>query len=127
MLTVIEQRIRNHGPEWVVVWELLSNPYVRRNAPVLSVCTLIFFCFINFNYFYNKTECFETNVLEVKSLKVGDVLEGIVRNHVEFGIFIDIGTGFNALAHSSTLLSVVPEVKISFYQSNFDDFEILFV
>ncbi|EFO23916.2 transcription accessory protein [Loa loa] len=88
MLAVIEQRIKERGPEWVVVWELLSNPFVRRNAPVLL-----------------------TNVVEMKSLKVGDILEGIVRNHANFGIFIDIGVGFNALAHSSTLLSVVPEVN----------------
>lgn len=64
----------------------------------------------------------------MKSLKVGDILEGIVRNHADFGIFIDIGVGFNALAHASTLLSAVPEVKISFYQSNFfHDFEVIFV
>ncbi|VDN93085.1 unnamed protein product [Brugia pahangi] len=91
MLAVIEQRIRERGPEWLSVWELLSHPFVRKNAPVLL-----------------------TNVLEMKSLKVGDILEGVVRNHANFGIFIDIGVGFNALAHSSTLLSVVPEVKISF-------------
>ncbi|KAL3981674.1 Tex-like protein N-terminal domain family protein [Acanthocheilonema viteae] len=90
MLAVVEQRIREHDPEWVVVWELLSNPFVRRNAPMLL-----------------------TNVLEMKSLKVGDILEGVVRNHANFGIFIDIGIGFNALAHSSTLLSVVPEVNSS--------------
>ncbi|EJW77037.1 hypothetical protein WUBG_12054, partial [Wuchereria bancrofti] len=86
MLAVIEQRIRERGPEWLSVWELLSNPFVRKNAPVLL-----------------------TNVLEMKSLKVGDILEGVIRNHANFGIFIDIGVGFNALAHSSTLLSVVPE------------------
>lgn len=61
---------------------------------------------------YNKIEYFKTNVLEIKSLKVGDVLEGIVRNHASFGIFIDIGIGFNALAHSSTLSSILPEVGI---------------
>uniref|UniRef100_A0AAF5PG24 S1 RNA-binding domain-containing protein n=1 Tax=Wuchereria bancrofti TaxID=6293 RepID=A0AAF5PG24_WUCBA len=90
MLAVIEQRIRERGPEWLSVWELLSNPFVRKNAPVLL-----------------------TNVLEMKSLKVGDILEGVIRNHANFGIFIDIGVGFNALAHSSTLLSVVPEVNSS--------------
>lgn len=63
----------------------------------------------------------------MKSLKVGDILEGTVRNHASFGIFIDIGVGFNALAHSSTLPSLVPEVKVSFYQPNFsDDFEVVF-
>ncbi|MCP9266281.1 S1 RNA-binding domain-containing protein 1 [Dirofilaria immitis] len=88
MLAMVEERIKEQGPEWVVVWELLSNPFVRRNAPVLL-----------------------TNVLEMKSLKVGDILEGIVRNHANFGIFIDIGVGFDALAHSSTLSSIVPEVN----------------
>ncbi|OZC08194.1 Tex-like protein [Onchocerca flexuosa] len=86
MLAVIEEQIREQGPEWVVVWELLSNPFVRKNGPMLL-----------------------TNVLEMKSLKVGDVLEGIVRNHASFGIFIDLGIGYDALAHSSTLLSVVPQ------------------
>uniref|UniRef100_A0A8R1XV83 S1 motif domain-containing protein n=1 Tax=Onchocerca volvulus TaxID=6282 RepID=A0A8R1XV83_ONCVO len=86
MLAVIEEQIREQGPEWIVVWELLSNPFVRKNGPMLL-----------------------TNVLEMKSLKVGDVLEGIVRNHASFGIFIDLGIGYDALAHSSTLLSVVPQ------------------
>ncbi|VDK84378.1 unnamed protein product [Litomosoides sigmodontis] len=91
MLTTIEQRIREQGPEWVMVWELLSNPFVRKNAPVLL-----------------------TDVLEMKSLKVGDILDGTVRNHASFGIFIDIGAGFSALAHSSTLPSLVPEDLVDF-------------
>lgn len=45
MLATIEQRIREQGPEWVVVWELLSNPFVRKNAPVLLVCMLYFSLF----------------------------------------------------------------------------------
>uniref|UniRef100_A0A0R3RUL7 YqgFc domain-containing protein n=1 Tax=Elaeophora elaphi TaxID=1147741 RepID=A0A0R3RUL7_9BILA len=92
MLAAIEPQIREQGPEWVMVWELLSNPFIRRNAPVLM-----------------------TNVLEMKSLKLDDIVGGIVRNHTNFGIFIDVGLGFNVLAHSSTLPSIVPEVKVSFH------------
>uniref|UniRef100_A0A915PZH7 S1 motif domain-containing protein n=1 Tax=Setaria digitata TaxID=48799 RepID=A0A915PZH7_9BILA len=90
MLANIEQQIREQDPEWAIVWELLSNPFVRKNAPVLV-----------------------TTVLEMKSLKEGDLLDGIVRNHASFGIFVDIGVGFNALVHSSTLQSVVPEARVN--------------
>ncbi|VDK28517.1 unnamed protein product [Gongylonema pulchrum] len=88
MLATVEAEIRKRGPEWVVVWDLLANPFTRKNAPKLL-----------------------TEMVEVKSLKEGDVLEGVVRNHAQFGIFIDIGVGFDALAHSSTLSAMIPEVN----------------
>lgn len=37
MLASVEQQIKERGPEWIVVWELLLNPFVRKNAPVLLV------------------------------------------------------------------------------------------
>lgn len=43
------------------------------------------------------------DVLEFKDLKVGDKLQGVVRNVVDFGAFIDIGLHDDGLAHRSKL------------------------
>jgi small subunit ribosomal protein S1 len=40
---------------------------------------------------------------KVEDLKVGMRIEGIVRNMVDFGAFVDIGVGRDGLAHISTL------------------------
>ena len=42
-------------------------------------------------------------MLEFKDLKVGDKLQGVVRNVVDFGAFIDIGLHDDGLAHRSKL------------------------
>ncbi|VDN01004.1 unnamed protein product [Thelazia callipaeda] len=92
MLSKIEQQVQKKDQKWSMVWELLVHPFVRKNSPKLL-----------------------TSVLEMKSLKKGDILEGVVRNYVQFGIFIDIGINFNALAHSSTFSSVLPELLVGGY------------
>ena len=45
----------------------------------------------------------KSNILEIKDLKVGDKLQGTVRNVVDFGLFIDIGLHDDGLAHISKL------------------------
>ena len=45
----------------------------------------------------------KSNVLDIKDLKVGDKLQGTVRNVVDFGLFIDIGLHEDGLAHISKL------------------------
>ena len=45
----------------------------------------------------------KSNVLEISDLKVGDKLQGTVRNVVDFGLFIDIGLHDDGLAHISKL------------------------
>ena len=44
-----------------------------------------------------------SDILEIEDLHIGDELEGIVRNVVDFGAFIDIGLHEDALAHVSQL------------------------
>ncbi len=45
----------------------------------------------------------KSDVLDIKDLKVGDELQGTVRNVVDFGAFIDIGLHNDGLAHISKL------------------------
>ena len=45
----------------------------------------------------------KSNILDIKDLKVGDKLQGTVRNVVDFGLFIDIGLHEDGLAHISKL------------------------
>ena len=45
------------------------------------------------------------DVLSAKDLAVGQKLEGVVRNVVDFGAFIDIGVKYDGLAHISDLSS----------------------
>ena len=42
-------------------------------------------------------------VLEIKDLKIGDKLEGTVRNVVDFGAFVDIGLHNDGLIHISKM------------------------
>ncbi|VDK79412.1 unnamed protein product, partial [Anisakis simplex] len=49
-----------------------------------------------------------SDVMKVDSLHVDQVLNGVVVNHVQFGVFIDIGVGCDALAHQSTLPPIPP-------------------
>lgn len=44
-----------------------------------------------------------SDVLEIEDLHIGDELEGIVRNVVDFGAFVDIGLHEDALIHVSQL------------------------
>ncbi|MEG1597770.1 MAG: Tex family protein [Bacilli bacterium] len=44
-----------------------------------------------------------SDILSINDLKVGDKLQGTVRNVVDFGVFIDIGIKNDALAHISKL------------------------
>lgn len=45
----------------------------------------------------------KTDVLEIKDLKVGMVLQGTVRNVIDFGAFVDIGVHQDGLVHISRL------------------------
>ena len=45
----------------------------------------------------------KSNILEIKDLKIGEKLQGVVRNVVDFGLFIDIGLHNDGLAHISKL------------------------
>ena len=44
-----------------------------------------------------------SDILHIEDLHVGDKLEGVVRNVVDFGLFIDIGLKNDGLAHISKL------------------------
>lgn len=44
-----------------------------------------------------------SDILEIEDLKIGDCLEGVVRNVVDFGVFVDIGLHEDALIHVSKL------------------------
>ena len=48
-----------------------------------------------------KSMLFKTEVLSLESLKVGQVLEGSVKNVTHFGAFMDISVGKDALLHQS--------------------------
>ncbi|KHN81361.1 S1 RNA-binding domain-containing protein 1 [Toxocara canis] len=87
-LLSMENEIRNRGAEWILVWELLTRPVLKCNPPQLL-----------------------TGVLEMNSLHVGQVVNGVISNHAQFGVFVDIGVGFNALAHHTTLPPVPPPVN----------------
>lgn len=56
---------------------------------------------------------FKRDVLDFKDLKVGQVLEGIVRNIVDFGVFVDLGVHHDGLIHIS-------ELKDGFVKHPFD-------
>ena len=45
----------------------------------------------------------KSDILKIEDLKIGDQLQGTVRNVVDFGIFIDIGLKNDGLAHISKL------------------------
>ncbi|MCI5773825.1 MAG: helix-hairpin-helix domain-containing protein, partial [Erysipelotrichaceae bacterium] len=44
-----------------------------------------------------------SDILEIEDLKIGDKLQGVVRNVTDFGAFIDIGLHEDGLAHISRL------------------------
>ena len=44
-----------------------------------------------------------SDILEIKDLKIGDELEGVVRNVVDFGAFVDIGLHDDGLIHVSKM------------------------
>ena len=44
-----------------------------------------------------------SDILHLEDLKIGDKLQGTVRNVVDFGLFIDIGLKNDGLAHISKL------------------------
>ena len=43
------------------------------------------------------------NILEIKDLKIGDSIEGTVRNVTPFGAFVDIGLHDDGLIHISKM------------------------
>ncbi|MDD2908024.1 MAG: Tex-like N-terminal domain-containing protein [Candidatus Gracilibacteria bacterium] len=51
----------------------------------------------------NSTHKKATNGIDVKNIKVGDVLDGVVRNVLAFGAFIDIGLKNDGLVHISQI------------------------
>lgn len=46
---------------------------------------------------------FKSDVLELKDLKQGMVLDGVVRNLVDFGVFVDIGVHQDGMVHISEI------------------------
>ena len=50
-----------------------------------------------------KTPILRSDILKIEDLKVGDEVEGTVRNVVDFGAFIDIGIKNDALVHISKI------------------------
>lgn len=46
---------------------------------------------------------FKQGIMEIKDLKPGMILTGVVRNVVDFGAFVDIGVGEDGLVHLSQL------------------------
>lgn len=46
---------------------------------------------------------FANDILEIKDLKEGDILSGVVRNITDFGAFVDIGLKDDALLHISEI------------------------
>ena len=54
-----------------------------------------------------KSCLFKTKVLSLESLKVGQVLEGSVKNVTHFGAFVDISVGKDALLHQSQFKSKI--------------------
>ena len=44
-----------------------------------------------------------SDILKIEDLKIGEKLQGTVRNVVDFGVFIDIGLHNDGLAHISKL------------------------
>ena len=45
----------------------------------------------------------DDTITDIKDLKVGQVLEGTVRNIAQFGVFVDLGVEINGLIHISEL------------------------
>jgi protein Tex len=46
---------------------------------------------------------FASNVMEISDLKIGDLLDGVVRNITDFWAFVDIGLHNDGLVHKSQL------------------------
>ena len=46
---------------------------------------------------------FKTDVMDIKDLKPGMVLDGVVRNLVDFGVFVDIGVHQDGMVHISEI------------------------
>lgn len=44
-----------------------------------------------------------SDILEIKDLKIGMILQGVVRNIVDFGAFVDIGVHHDGLVHISAM------------------------
>ena len=73
------------GPEtWKILWRIFSSQVaiyvILLIAPVLR-----------------------QDVLDLKDLKIGQKLEGVVRNVVDFGAFVDIGIHEDGLIHISQM------------------------
>jgi protein Tex len=46
---------------------------------------------------------FASNVMEITDLKIGDLLDGVVRNITDFWAFVDVGLHSDGLVHKSQL------------------------
>ena len=46
-----------------------------------------------------KTAALRDDVKDIKDLKVGEILEGTIRNVTGFGFFVDLGIEINGLVH----------------------------
>lgn len=46
---------------------------------------------------------FAGNIMDFKDLKIGDILQGVVRNITDFGAFVDIGLHNDGLVHKSQM------------------------
>uniref|UniRef100_A0A915C8G4 Uncharacterized protein n=1 Tax=Parascaris univalens TaxID=6257 RepID=A0A915C8G4_PARUN len=87
-LLSVEKEIRTRGTEWVLVWELLTRPVLTCN-PSQHLA----------------------DVRQMSSLRLGQVLNDVVTNHAQFGVFVDVDVGFNALTHRSSLPPIPPPVS----------------
>lgn len=47
--------------------------------------------------------CFSSTILDITDLKIGDKLDGIIRNVTDFGAFVDIGLHSDGLVHKSQM------------------------
>ncbi len=75
--------------------------------------------------------CFKSDILDLKDLKIGMDLEGIVRNVTDFGAFVDIGLHNDGLVHKSQManyyvtnpievVSVGQQVKVKVLDIDFE-------
>uniref|UniRef100_A0A0N5AQZ8 S1 motif domain-containing protein n=1 Tax=Syphacia muris TaxID=451379 RepID=A0A0N5AQZ8_9BILA len=75
---LFKEKFEQLGPEFILVWELLCKPVLVCNPPKLL-----------------------SDAMNLSSVETGQVVEGFVVSHTQFGSFIDIGVGFNGLLHIS--------------------------
>lgn len=84
-LLSFKSHFENGDPEFSLVWELLCKPTLVCNPPKLF-----------------------KEVFTASSVEPGQIVEGFVISHTQFGSFIDIGIGIDGLLHISRYKSHTP-------------------